>query len=81
MMQEEEKKKKRSNVSKESEVSEQDAFEAAELPQRRLAIQVYLTSNPISADKPLVVGSSTTQILLKHPNIPAQSSQEGSGER
>lgn len=48
-------------------------FEAAELPQRGLVIQVQksLTSNPINADKGLVVDSSTTQMLLKNPNTPA----------
>lgn len=45
-----------------SDVSEQNAFEAAELSQRGLVIQVHksLTSNPISADKALVADSSTT---------------------
>jgi len=55
-------------------------FEAAELPQQRgLAIQVQksLASNPINADKGLVVDSSTTQILLKNPGH--QGSQEEVG--
>lgn len=59
-------------------------FEAAELSQQRgLGIQVQksLTSNPINADKGLVVDSSTTRILLKKTQHTNKSNQEDGEER